>query len=126
MVTGYHRALTPVEAWREAYQRGIAGKLCDRIVLVRDVPPRLVGAIANAKYRKSVQHPKDPKVYALSRREREVLYLLSVGWNNAGVAEALGISIDTVKSHVKHILHRLDAKNVTQAVAIGIRHFEII
>jgi DNA-binding NarL/FixJ family response regulator len=52
--------------------------------------------------------------------------LLSVGWNNAGVAEALGISIDTVKSHVKHILHRLDAKNVTQAVAIGIRHFEII
>jgi LuxR family transcriptional regulator, regulator of acetate metabolism len=53
----------------------------------------------------------------LTRREREVLELLSEGASNAAIAERLVIAEATVKSHVKHILRKLRAANRTEAVS---------
>jgi len=57
----------------------------------------------------------------LSMREREVLQQLGEGKNNAEVADALCISSETVKSHVKSLLNKLTAKDRTHAVVIGFR-----
>ena len=57
----------------------------------------------------------------LSRREREILQLLANGLSNADVAKQLFISQETVKSHVRHILTKLEADTRTQAVAIALR-----
>lgn len=57
----------------------------------------------------------------LSAREREILQMLADGYSNREVSERLVVSVETVKTHVKHILSKLEAEHRTQAVAIGIR-----
>ncbi len=57
----------------------------------------------------------------LTPREREILQLLADGMSNADVASKLFISQETVKSHVRHILNKLEADTRTQAVAIALR-----
>jgi DNA-binding NarL/FixJ family response regulator len=57
----------------------------------------------------------------LTAREREILQLLADGMSNADVAKKLFISQETVKSHVRHILAKLEADTRTQAVAIALR-----
>jgi len=57
----------------------------------------------------------------LTQREREILQLLADGMSNADVAAQLFISQETVKSHVRHILTKLEADTRTQAVAIALR-----
>jgi DNA-binding CsgD family transcriptional regulator len=53
----------------------------------------------------------------LTAREREVLAQMVRGLNNAAIAERLAIREGTVKSHVKHILRKLDAVNRTDAIS---------
>ena len=57
----------------------------------------------------------------LTGREREILQLLADGMSNADVATKLFISQETVKSHVRHILAKLEADTRTHAVAIALR-----
>jgi DNA-binding NarL/FixJ family response regulator len=57
----------------------------------------------------------------LTPREREILQLLADGMSNADVATQLFISQETVKSHVRHILAKLEADTRTHAVAIALR-----
>ena len=57
----------------------------------------------------------------LTGREREILQLLADGMSNADVATQLFISQETVKSHVRHILAKLEADTRTHAVAIALR-----
>lgn len=53
----------------------------------------------------------------LTRREIQVLNLLAAGKTNTTIAGRLFISEGTVKSHIGHILNKLDARNRTEAVA---------
>jgi DNA-binding NarL/FixJ family response regulator len=57
----------------------------------------------------------------LTNREREILQLLADGMSNGDAAQKLFISQETVKSHVRHILAKLEADTRTQAVAIALR-----
>ncbi len=57
----------------------------------------------------------------LSEREIEVLKQIAEGNRNKDIGVQLSISEETVKAHVRHILDKLDAKDRTQAVSIGIR-----
>jgi DNA-binding CsgD family transcriptional regulator len=63
---------------------------------------------------------------ALTRRELEVLALLSEGASNKLIARRLGISAHTAKYHVASLLEKLDAVSRTDAVAhaarIGVLH----
>jgi DNA-binding NarL/FixJ family response regulator len=58
----------------------------------------------------------------LSARQREILQMLADGMQTDAVAEQLGLSTETVRTHTKRILAKLEASTRTQAVAIGIRH----
>ncbi|MDQ5834770.1 MAG: response regulator transcription factor, partial [Actinomycetota bacterium] len=58
----------------------------------------------------------------LSARQREILQMLADGMQTDAVAQQLGLSTETVRTHTKRILAKLDASTRTQAVAIGIRH----
>jgi DNA-binding NarL/FixJ family response regulator len=59
--------------------------------------------------------------HTLTGREREILQFLADGMSNADVAQKLFISQDTVKSHVRHILAKLESDTRTHAVAIALR-----
>ena len=54
-------------------------------------------------------------------RETQVLQLISEGLVNREIGEALFLSEETVKSHVRHLLAKLQARSRAHAVAIGIR-----
>jgi DNA-binding NarL/FixJ family response regulator len=58
----------------------------------------------------------------LSSRQREILQMLADGMQTEAVAKKLGLSTETVRTHTKRILAKLEASTRTQAVAIGIRH----
>jgi DNA-binding NarL/FixJ family response regulator len=57
----------------------------------------------------------------LTDREREVLDLLTQGYTNRQIAEALLITPNTVKKHVDHILQKLGVKNRAGAVSVALR-----
>ncbi|HEX2683123.1 MAG TPA: response regulator transcription factor [Ferruginibacter sp.] len=52
----------------------------------------------------------------LTQRENEVLVLLSKGFLYKEIADKLGISASTVKSHLSHIYQRLQVQNKTEAI----------
>ena len=58
----------------------------------------------------------------LSARQREILQMLADGMATDAVAQQLGLSTETVRTHTKRILAKLEASTRTQAVAIGIRY----
>ncbi len=57
----------------------------------------------------------------LSARERQVLARLVRGERNGEIARALVVSVDTVKSHVRSLLIKLQARDRTHAAVIGLR-----
>ena len=57
----------------------------------------------------------------LSAREKEVLQLMVGGNSNKDIANVLGITEATVKSHVSTILQRLDVEDRTQAVVTALQ-----
>lgn len=59
---------------------------------------------------------------ALTERELYVLRLVASGASNSEIAEKLSISINTVKSHLKNILGKLQLENRTQAATYALKH----
>ena len=57
----------------------------------------------------------------LTEREQAVLVLMAKGLNNTEIAEKLFVSPSTIKSHVSHILAKLDVSSRTEAVAVAMR-----
>jgi two-component system, NarL family, nitrate/nitrite response regulator NarL len=57
----------------------------------------------------------------LTRRQRDVLALISEGKSNKLIADALTMSESTVKAHVKQIIKRLHVANRTQAALLATR-----
>jgi two-component system nitrate/nitrite response regulator NarL len=55
---------------------------------------------------------------SLTEREREILQLLARGESNKAIAQNLGISNDTVKQHVRHILTKLNLTSRVEAAVL--------
>ena len=60
--------------------------------------------------------PPSATLDSLTMREMEILRLIAQGQSNQQIADALFISVGTVKGHVNHIFSKLDVKNRTQAL----------
>lgn len=84
----------------------VSGRAADAFVLPTIRPRALTGA-----------PPPEP----LTMREREVLALLAEGLPNKRIAARLGISAETVKSHVATICAKLGASNRTEAARLALR-----
>jgi DNA-binding NarL/FixJ family response regulator len=81
---------------------------------------RLVARLHEERRRECVPAPCE--LPPLTRREREVLRLLAQGRENSAIAAELVISRSTVKSHIAHLLAKLDLDNRVQAAVFAVRH----
>jgi DNA-binding NarL/FixJ family response regulator len=77
------------------------------------VDPVLAGFLATAR--------TTEKLPSLTQRERDVLRLLADGHSNEEIGKRLYISPETVRTHVRKAMQKLDADTRTQAVATAIR-----
>lgn len=75
---------------------------------------RVTGALATPRLAGDIEVP-------LTQRESEVLRQMALGLTNKEIAKALGISYETVKEHVQHILRKIGVTDRTQAAVWAVR-----
>jgi len=103
---------TPPARIAEAVRQVAAGEPILSPVITRRLMDRVAvqaGAYARAKATLS----------ALSPRERDVVVAVGLGHNNAEIAATLDMTLATVKTHVSHILTKLNLDNRTQIALLA-------
>jgi DNA-binding NarL/FixJ family response regulator len=115
----------------EALRAGASG-----FVLKDDSPEQLLAAIRTVaageallsptitkrviqKFADTQRPPAPKELDELSERERDVFRLIAKGLSNGEIAEELYISETTVKTHVTHILQKLNLRDRVQAVVLA-------
>ncbi len=99
-------AVTVVAAGDALLSPAVTLRLIDRFVRVEEPPPG----------------DSDVTVLPpLTQREREVLVSVAEGLSNTEIADRLVVSYSTVKTHVSHLLTKLDARDRAQLVMIAHR-----
>jgi DNA-binding NarL/FixJ family response regulator len=72
----------------------------------------------------TANEPADPRLAALTEREREVLKWVSQGDSNKAIAIRLGVQEVTVKAHLRQIFTKMQVFNRTQAASLALRLLE--
>ena len=82
--------------------------------------PEVVARLVASYVQRPPGAPASPaRLAPLSDRERDVLALVGAGRSNPEIAAELFISLATVKSHVRHILAKLDLRDRPQAIVLA-------
>jgi DNA-binding NarL/FixJ family response regulator len=115
----------------EALRAGASG-----FVLKDDSPEQLIAAIRTVaageallsptvtkrviqKFARTPRPPRPKELDELSERETDVFRLMTRGLSNGEIAKELYISETTVKTHVTHILQKLNLRDRVQAVVLA-------
>src|SRR3954462_5983222 len=61
----------------------------------------------------------------LSPREREIMPLMAEGMTADAIADSIGVSVETVRTHVRNVIRKLQARNRVHAIAIALERGEI-
>lgn len=109
----------------------------DGYLLKKSIPKELINAIYNAvidgaaispgiatkllnAFRGNTSTKKE--TFSLSKREKEVLELLTRGYSYKKIAGDLFVSIDTIGTHIKNIYSKLQVNSATEAVAKALKY----
>jgi len=107
---GFVMKSAPREKLLEAIRKAAAGDSA----WTREELRRVTGALAAPRLTGDIEVP-------LTQRESEVLRQMALGLTNKEIAKMLGISYETVKEHVQHILRKIGVTDRTQAAVWAVR-----
>jgi len=79
----------------------------------------LASVLAAATEKAALDHPDSQDQEPLSPREVEILALLAEGASNQLLSQSLCISLNTVKTHVKNVMRKLNTTNREQTALVG-------
>ena len=96
-------------------RRIVTGAMSGTSVVSPDVGAGLLSRIARAS------EAARGTAGRLTSREREILVLMADGVGNRAIADALFISENTVRNHVRNVLDKLQARTRTEAVVRAVR-----
>lgn len=108
--SGYVLKSAPRERLVSALETAVAGESA----WTREELRRVTGALATPRLSQDIEVP-------LTQRESEVLRQMALGLTNKEIAKMLGISYETVKEHVQHILRKIGVSDRTQAAVWAVR-----
>ena len=99
-------------------------QLADAVRTVAAGDALLAPAITRRLIEEFVRRPQPgsgsrPELESLTEREVEVLRLIAKGFSNEEIAKQLFVSLATVKTHITHILMKLQLRDRVQAVVLA-------
>jgi len=65
------------------------------------------------------------RVPQLSPREREIMHLMAEGRTAEAIGDEISVSVETVRTHVRNVIRKLQARNRVHAIAIALERGEI-
>lgn len=101
----------------DEFLKAINALLLNEIYICDHAKERMLSFISNAQEKRNF-HIRDP----LTRREMEILKLICDGFSSKDISEKLFISINTVETHRKKILLKLNVKNTAGVVKYAIEN----
>ncbi|MFQ5857864.1 MAG: response regulator [Anaerolineae bacterium] len=93
----------------------LAGLEHGEAAITRKTAARLIEGFAD------LSRPRSEPLDSLTQREIEILRLVAEGLSNKAIAQALFVSENTVKYHMKNILQKLGVQNRTEAATYALR-----
>lgn len=114
------------ESLQAALQSGALG-VALKSEPINELPAAVRAVAAGERYMSPAMSTLVEKDFAgaLTPREREVLFLLATGLTNEEVAEQLGLSAETTRTHLKRAMRKLGANTRVHAVAVAVSQGEI-
>jgi DNA-binding NarL/FixJ family response regulator len=86
------------------------------------IPTRLLaGIVSEMRLSRVPPNRFDEKLARLTAREREILDRMAAGHDRATIADALGISVNTVRTHAQNLLGKLDVHSTLEAASMAHR-----
>lgn len=86
------------------------------------IPPEALGEVLRRLLRDAPEPNGDARLLAeLTPREREVLQCMVDGLGRAEIAERLGLSANTVRTHTQNLLAKLDMHSALEAITLAMR-----
>jgi DNA-binding NarL/FixJ family response regulator len=72
-----------------------------------------------------LSEPATARLPNLSPREREIMHLMAEGGTAQDVGAMVGVSVETVRTHVRNVIRKLQARNRVHAIAIALQRGDI-
>ena len=113
---------TPVVALVYQYVEPLVLKRYDGVIDIRDARGAIADALVKAVQSTEHETSGSSGSYELSKRETDVLVQVARGMTNKEIADALNVSIHTVISHRKNIMHKTGIKSVAGLTVYAILH----
>ncbi|MEU9170984.1 response regulator transcription factor [Streptomyces sp. NPDC048420] len=108
------------DAQPEDLLSGIRAVATGDAVVAPSLTRRLLDAYAHhLPTGKPAGEPEDPRLAALTDREREILTVIGKGWTNAEISARLHLAESTVKTHVGRVLAKTGSRDRIQAVILA-------
>ncbi|OCA68041.1 LuxR family transcriptional regulator [Chryseobacterium artocarpi] len=101
----------------DEFLKSINALLLNEIYICDHAKERMISFISNEQEKRKL-HLRDP----LTRREMEILKLICDGYSSKDISEKLFISINTVETHRKKILLKLNVKNTVGVVKYALEN----
>ncbi|GAA3203148.1 MULTISPECIES: response regulator [Streptomyces] len=107
------------DAQPEELLSGVRSVATGDAVVAPSLTRRLLDAYAHHLPAGTVSEAPDPRLAALTDREREILTVIGKGWTNTEIATRLHLAESTVKTHVGRILAKTGSRDRIQAVILA-------
>ncbi|MEV3860561.1 response regulator transcription factor [Streptomyces sp. NPDC050095] len=107
------------DALPEELLAGIRAVAAGDAIVAPSLTRRLLDAYVHHLPAPATATAPDPRIAALTDREREILTVIGQGWTNSEIAERLHLAESTVKTHVSRILAKTGARDRVQAVIVA-------
>lgn len=117
MVSAGARGFVTLDADASRVVRYIEQVVAGKTGISEELTGKLLESLARGTHLRNTSGDND-----MSRRERDVLRLIAEGASNKEIASALFVSENTVRAHVRNLMHKIGADNRTQLAIYAVRN----